>query len=1047
MTTKKKTKKTKKFTVTVKDEATTQAPSSADAATTTQAPASANAVAKVALSSTTPKDGETLTTTVTYNSNTNVKYTWFMGDSATAITTVISSANAASLALTSDMVGKFIKVQVTGEDGSTAAAATTAPVAAKDEAELAITASQDGASKIVVKANKAVSKTDTVTVKRGTQTIESTFTVDESGLIVTITTGIKLADATYTVTITPADTKKAAASADFVAKAATLEKIDFVGDSLVLADSTFTSASVKIFGYDSFGDKVALAALTPYTTKGKVKYEASTNEIVVSSTQTALFTTGEKVTVTAIYQDGTTVRQVSKALTISGMATVSKLTFGELQTTNSALKGKPVTMNNMKTGTYYKTVVAENQYGDTLSAKQLNNMLQTTERPAGTLFVTPSIADGAWVYLSSFDTSDKGEVIARFNLGNIGMPGKQTFVYTAVGGYQTTDEITVIDNPFIAKLTIDVPELYGNKESAITVSAVDQDGNALDLYNYVAGNDTVTGRDFEFNDMNNATKQKTKITVPASLTLNVKRNTVKKTVAFSLTAGSNETVNNIPAVITATTAKPDMLTVNCSIQPNAHPYSLSAKLKSTDSNSAVIKSGGSINLYNEVLVLDQYGASYGYLSAAKAATITAAADKIDATTDDLNTSYKLQILDKDGALIDGGIPSKGKYTAQLWYDSDLGGSAKATLLDSKDFTVTVADTKYSGFTASLNSADKLLYVGDAANGKDSESIKVTASDSTGNVVTLTPGSDYTVSFEDLPAGVNFDVIANATEMKNGTIAVTNGVDPNTNKLEGNITANIYRGADLVTSVKVPYSNAAPVTGSYVCKKGPWATGSSYDLDDGITLADYANKTVGVVATAGAKELDIKDAGTTVYSIRAVDQYGLSNFVSRLGSRDNFNNGDNLDDYGDITLSGTLTKSFKLAFDATTGYTPIATRVEANGLAIDDDPAKTTATGADALTNSSEIVITGFTLYDQHNNPLDSSIDNLTPSVTVTKGAGANTTAASAEFETDSHGNGTITITLTAAANTGDKITVKVGGSEVTVQAPSTSSTAAWSIVY
>ena len=50
----------------------------------------------------------------------------------------------------------------------------------------------------------------------------------------TITTGTKIADADYTITITPKDTTKKAATTTLTGKSAKLEKIDFKGDNLIL---------------------------------------------------------------------------------------------------------------------------------------------------------------------------------------------------------------------------------------------------------------------------------------------------------------------------------------------------------------------------------------------------------------------------------------------------------------------------------------------------------------------------------------------------------------------------------------------------------------------------------------------------------------------------------------------------------------------------------------------------------------------------------------------------------------------------------------------
>ena len=121
MTTKKKTKKTKKFKVTVKDEATTQAPAvatttQASADATTQAPAASaeGTLSAVALSTTTPVVGQTVTAVLTPANPADVaSYAWYANED------VIAGETTKTLKITTAYLTKKIKVVVTNKDGKT----------------------------------------------------------------------------------------------------------------------------------------------------------------------------------------------------------------------------------------------------------------------------------------------------------------------------------------------------------------------------------------------------------------------------------------------------------------------------------------------------------------------------------------------------------------------------------------------------------------------------------------------------------------------------------------------------------------------------------------------------------------------------------------------------------------------------------------------------------------------------------------------------------------------------------------------------------------
>jgi uncharacterized FlaG/YvyC family protein len=742
------------------------------------------AVKSVALDNTTPKVGDTIKATVEPANASKVTYAWYMGDAADATATVIEGATTSTITVTDAMVGKFIKVQVTGVNESTANATTTAAVQAGEAAELTITAEQTGAAKFTIKSNKPVASTDKITVTRGSS--ERTFTAaySDDGLTTVLTMDAAIGAAEYTIKVAPADTKKAAAEAKVNGVAATLDSIDFVGTNLILTDSTYAAASVKIFGYNNFKEEVKLASLTPYTSKGSAEYKPSTNSIVITTGATAPFTTGEQVTVTAVYQDGTTVKQVSKALTISAASTVAELTFGELKSSNKALKDARVTLENMDGGTYYKEVTAKDQYGNVLTAKELTTALGTATKP-GTFFITPNQAEGSYVYITGFDTDDKGNVIVKYDLGGLNMPGKQVFTYTGVGGVNTTDEVEVVDNNYIKKFNVSVPEMYQGKEAELTVTAVNQYDEAIDLYEYVKKSDSKTGvSTFVFEDKNHLTQGTSEISVPANVTLRVDKNSTKKTVAFYVTYTGTVTANTTAAMVWKPADASNTQNVTLTVQPAGVP----AQIKTTN---GTIKNGASYNFAKKLVFLDNYGASI--TDAASKPVFSATALSADSA---MGSTYMYDIVDKAGQIGSTTVSPNAttKYTVTLWKKATT-AEAKNTQLDQKIVTVTVASADYKKFQAVTDPDEGLLYT----DGIDKASIYVYATDASGNTVQLDP-AEYTVIADN-------EAVVTGNKIKvTKPLMTTAGVEKNAGKIK----ATVYYKGEEVDTVEVEYSNEKPV---------------------------------------------------------------------------------------------------------------------------------------------------------------------------------------------------------------------------------------------
>ncbi len=170
------------------------------------------------------KVGETINSVVAPENATNVTYAWSTSDSADGEFTTIEGQTGASLAVTADMVGKFIKLNVTGDEESKAEAATTEAVSIKVEE---MTAAQTGAKTIEVLLPEAPAGDETYTVIRNNteQTIASTA-VDGNKVTLTLDTAIKAVE--YTVS----SSNEALSDAVFTGEEAKLVEIK-IGENLI----------------------------------------------------------------------------------------------------------------------------------------------------------------------------------------------------------------------------------------------------------------------------------------------------------------------------------------------------------------------------------------------------------------------------------------------------------------------------------------------------------------------------------------------------------------------------------------------------------------------------------------------------------------------------------------------------------------------------------------------------------------------------------------------------------------------------------------------
>ena len=468
------------------------------------------------------KVGDTLTVTVEPD-DAVVSYQWYADGEE------IEDATDDELLITPDMVGSKISVAVMDADGNSDLSDETEEVGVYDELEI-LSAEQTGQYTAEVTFSAPISADDKLEVTKGGNKVEFKRAIDSDKLGAELTFTDALTTGTYTVTLTPADTKVKASSVTFEAKRAELSEIRFLNDVLVMKDHYYNEGYAYVKGYDQFGNEKLLSGLNVVSGVGTFKsYDSDTGKITikddtVKEKETGAFLTIKEVPVFVQYQEGTNVISANKTLTVSTRAYVDELEFGEIKK-NSTEQAKRLTLDELSSGLYYVEILdAKDQYGNALSADDLQDQVEDK-----VLFVIPGDT-GAFYTTGKFTELNGKTVLWLEDNDKNAKPGKMDLSITGAGGKTFKKEaVEIFDNPYINELTVDYPDLYeGMTESKqLNFSAIDQYGDDVNLWDFrpVSNNDggltNVGGTTLVFGDQNAMTTRRTEIKISGGAEFNI----------------------------------------------------------------------------------------------------------------------------------------------------------------------------------------------------------------------------------------------------------------------------------------------------------------------------------------------------------------------------------------------------------------------------------------------------------------------------------------------------------------------------------------------
>jgi len=755
-----------------------------------------------------PKVGDTLNAIVTGAAA--AKYEWAVSLDGEEWS-VIDSETDETFDVTADLVGMYVKVTVTAEDEETASDVTSSPV--YDSLAL-LSADQTGKSVVTLTTNGPVTALDDIDVLKGSKEVEiDSIDYEDDGAVVTLKNAI-VADAEYTVTLTPADEDDEATSATFTGEKAELERIEFLNNVLVMKDSSYSKGFAYVKGYDQFDDEVTLSGLTVTPGIGQFEsYDITTGKITIGSGvaagETSPFMTVKEVPVFVQYQAGTNIVSAQANLTVSTQAYLASLEFGEIDKDGTKRDDERLTITELSSKKYYVEILdPQDQYGNTLSADDLNAQ-KDGDNGNKTLFVIPDNKSGAFYKTGNFGTLNGKTILWLEDIGANTRPGTMALTITGAGGATFTTDVTIEDDPYIDTLNVTYPALYPNVDESdeLEFSAVDQYGDPVDLFSFKPEN-TTNVKTLNFGDANHMANKNTSIQISGAASFNrVTYNSAEKNFKVTLSTWGAEKGNIISFV--ANTAGLKVTTASVTVGGTG----TSAKIKSSGSSIQLVSLHDETYDFNNKIQFedangqvmkrtDTYYPRYAdatalTLSSTKGADFkpyaffwTLAENKLTAAgtpdqtwnsarDDDgnrISVNGKFNVWDMDGETQD--------VYVILWGEDNT----EAVLLDQKPFHFTRTSGVEKSWTASCSDT---LYVKDRDDYEDSVSVKVTAKTDKGETYEI-KGGRITLG------GIPF-------ETSNNTVYGDYPLDE-----DGSKVATVYVDGDEKTSVTINYSNDDPV---------------------------------------------------------------------------------------------------------------------------------------------------------------------------------------------------------------------------------------------
>ena len=657
----------------------------------------------------------------------------------------------------------------------------------EEPGEKEMVAFQSGAAEITVVSTTPFDVEDEFEVSHGLieDSIED-IVFDDDMCTATITLGSNIEEATYLVECSDEEYE----AVSFEGEEAEVTYFSFDGTQLVCAADA-KSASIGFATLDQWLDPIEDDV--EFTTAGYANESpalAGQGILTINAASGATLTVGTKVPVAAVYANKTKVENTT--LEIVATSVVSNVQAFDLivnpslpEEAQEELAGKRITSARLDAGNYLLPMIVTDQYGNKLDADTLNAM------QGNTFYVQNNVAAADREHagiISAINNLNEGGMFFDGENGMVLLPvmsnptkyGQGVLSFVSIGGFNTTKDINVYAPEAISTLNVAVGDLIAGQPTPVVFTAVDQYGDAIDLF----------GEDVDLDDTAGV----------LTIGYNGTEATAEMTDGiFTLGAGEYEGVifatsdsdTGVDFITTKTVTSVDMKQVKV----KAAAYAKSVKGLSDTAKTVIGIDNTPLNFKDNgsFVFLNQYGQVIG-----KEDTITAVPAYSPAAAQGKYTVERVTANDKaitefnpaNGTVsVKDGLPAaarpgKDQYRVTL-YNAD-GSSANSVL-----FTVSVAGNPKT-YSANTVADEGLLYVGAAG---DAATIEVYGTDSAGNKYKIDGG--YTLT-------VDSGLYVADGKIKGDMPKATYG------EVTDSATVTVYMSGKAVATTDVIYSNADPV---------------------------------------------------------------------------------------------------------------------------------------------------------------------------------------------------------------------------------------------
>ncbi|MFA9463358.1 MAG: hypothetical protein ACERKN_03590 [Velocimicrobium sp.] len=339
-----------------------------------------------------------------------------------------------------------------------------------------------GVKTIVATFNKAVDTTKAViAVKKGNAkpSVATTVFADDKKSV-TITMGSRLSEGTYDVSIT--GLTDAALTGAVTVQDETLTSIEIVGTNLVAEpkDNNGTSvnkATIAFKTVNQYGERMSVSNPNVSSSFGTASVDkacttTTTGIILVKDIPVTLQVIGTSGSVTVV--DTTKGINATATVTYSATATAKTMTIAGLYNVSNA-KFEDMTKGDT-VADYVVLATVEDQYGNSLSSKQLNGKVTANLVPGGSV-----TGIGTW-----FDKTVDGKDYVALPLTGTEKAKAGTFYFTFVNptlGLLANTSFVVNAGTLIKSLSISATDtIYQGQDNTLSFEAIDTDGNSVTKY-------------------------------------------------------------------------------------------------------------------------------------------------------------------------------------------------------------------------------------------------------------------------------------------------------------------------------------------------------------------------------------------------------------------------------------------------------------------------------------------------------------------------------------------------------------------------------------